>query len=78
MFKVHVYVWPKSSILDPQGEAVLKLMVRQGIQGAETVRQGKCFKLEFQHEVTRSVIEDLARNVLSNPVIEDFEIEIVS
>ncbi len=68
---------PKPEILDPQGQAVHLALRRLG--SAESahlggVRQGKRFELEVDGEVddtTIAAIRDLARDVLSNPVIED-------
>ena len=80
MPKVVVDVMPKPEILDPQGKAVLGALPRLGFSGVTDVRQGKRFELEVDGELTdeRLVqIHDLAERLLSNPVIEDYEVSVV-
>ncbi len=70
--KARVYVTFKKSVLDPQGQAIRAALSGLGHKGVEEVRQGKFF------EITLDAGEDLdaiARDVLSNPVIEDYRIE---
>jgi phosphoribosylformylglycinamidine synthase len=73
--KARVYVTFKQSVLDPQGQTIRAALKGLGHKGIEDVRQGKFF------EITLSGEEDLdaiARDVLSNPVIEDYRIETLS
>jgi phosphoribosylformylglycinamidine synthase subunit PurS len=75
--RVIVSVMPKPEILDPQGKAVHKALPRLGYTGITDVRQGKRFELEVEGEVTEAAlveIHELAETLLSNPVIEDFEV----
>ena len=77
MPRVVVSVMPKPEILDPQGKAVHKALPRLGYTGIADVRQGKRFELEVEGEVTEAAlveIHELAETLLSNPVIEDFEV----
>ena len=77
MARVVVDVMPKPEILDPQGKAVHTALPRLGFTNVTDVRQGKRFELEVDGEVTDAVlaeIHDLAEKLLSNPVIEDFEV----
>ncbi len=77
MPKVVVDVMPKPEILDPQGKAVLGALPRLGFDGVVDVRQGKRFELEVAGEVTDAVlaqVHEMAETLLSNPVIEDFEV----
>lgn len=70
--KARVYVTFKQSVLDPQGQTIRAALNGLGHKGIEDVRQGKFF------EITLDASEDLdaiARDVLSNPVIEDYRIE---
>lgn len=70
--KARVYVTFKQSVLDPQGQTIRAALNGLGHKGIEEVRQGKFF------EITLDANEDLdaiAREVLSNPVIEDYRIE---
>jgi phosphoribosylformylglycinamidine synthase subunit PurS len=72
--RVVVDVMPKPEILDPQGQAVAGALPRLGYEGFTGVRQGKRFELEFEGEVTESVltrVREAATTLLSNPVIED-------
>jgi len=76
---VVVNVALKPEILDPQGRAVSGALGRLGLTGVTDVRQGKQFVLTVDGEVDaakRAEIEKIAETLLSNPVIEDFTIEI--
>jgi phosphoribosylformylglycinamidine synthase len=73
--KARVYVTFKQSVLDPQGQTIRSALNGLGHKGVQDVRQGKFF------EITLTGQEDLdaiARDVLSNPVIEDYRIETLS
>ncbi len=77
--KAIVTVTPKKSILDPQGEAVRNAMHHAGMECVESVRVGKHIELEISGtdlEKTRAKLDQLAKDLLSNPVIEDYTIEI--
>ena len=76
MAHAFVNVWLKTEILDPQGKAVSQALHRQGLTNVSEVRQGKRFRIDFSGEISKADLEKVAREVLSNPVIEDFEIEI--
>jgi phosphoribosylformylglycinamidine synthase PurS subunit len=77
--RVVVDVMLKPEILDPQGKAVHGALPRLGVEGVSDVRQGKRFELEVDGEVTPERLEQLheiAEKLLSNPVIEDFEVHV--
>jgi len=77
--RVVVDVMLKPEILDPQGKAVHGALPRLGFTGVSDVRQGKRFELEVEGEVTDEVlarVNDLAGTLLSNPVIEDYEVHV--
>lgn len=77
MARVVVDVMLKPEILDPQGRAVRGALVRQGLAQVVDVRQGKQFVIEVAgplDDATRARLHDLAENLLSNPVIENYEI----
>ena len=79
MARVVVDVMPKPEILDPQGKAVLGALPRLGFQGVTDVRQGKRFELEIDGEITDELLAEVAQmaeTLLSNPVIEDFEVHV--
>ena len=79
MARVVVDVMLKPEILDPQGKAVHGALPRLGFDGVTEVRQGKRFELELDGEVTEdrlAQLHELASTLLSNPVIEDFEVHV--
>lgn len=77
MATVIVDVMLKREIHDPQGEAVLSASHRLGFDGVKGVRQGKRFEVELDGPADRAalaVVEELARELLANPVIEEFSL----
>ena len=76
---VVVNVALKPEILDPQGRAVLGALGRLGLTGVADVRQGKQFVLTIDGEfddAKLTQINEIAATLLSNPVIEDFTVEV--
>ena len=79
MARYVVDVMPKREILDPQGKAVLGALPRLGFDGVVDVRQGKRFELEVSGDATDETLAEvrkMAETLLSNPVIEDFEVTV--
>ena len=79
MARVVVDVMLKPEILDPQGKAVHGALPRLGVEGVSDVRQGKRFELEVEGELTEerlAQLHEIAEKLLSNPVIEDFEVHV--
>ena len=78
MARVVVDVMLKPEILDPQGKAVHGALPRLGVTGVSDVRQGKRFELEVDELTDERLaqIHDIAEKLLSNPVIEDFEVHV--
>ena len=79
MTLVHINVSLKPEILDPQGRAVLGALGRLGLSGVADVRQGKQFVLNIDGEIDDAKlaqIHEIASTLLSNPVIEDFTVEV--
>jgi len=77
--RVIVNVMLKPEIHDPQGEAVLSASHRLGFGNVTGVRQGKRFELELDgpaDDGARAQIEEIARELLANPVIEEFSLHI--
>jgi len=74
--KAYVYVSLKKSVLDPQGKTIQGALQKMGYKGLEQVRQGKYFELTLDGGLTRAEAEAevgrMAREVLTNPVIEEF------
>ena len=79
--KARIYVTLKPSVLDPQGKAIHHAVESLGYQGIADVRQGKFFEVTFDPQATperiQPEIEKIARDILSNPVIEDFRVELL-
>jgi phosphoribosylformylglycinamidine synthase subunit PurS len=77
--KARVFVSFKSTVLDPQGQTVCSALHGLGYPGIQNVRQGKFFDIAMAPDVTpekaQQDIGEIAREVLANPVIEDFRIE---
>jgi phosphoribosylformylglycinamidine synthase len=71
---VVVDVMPKPEILDPQGQAVAGALARLGVNGVESVRQGKHFELEVDETVDEETLQRIAATLLANPVIEDWTV----
>ena len=79
MARVVVDVMLKPEILDPQGKAVHGALPRLGVEGVTDVRQGKRFELQVEGDLTaerRAELDRIAETLLSNPVIEDYTIEV--
>ncbi|MGI8468526.1 MAG: phosphoribosylformylglycinamidine synthase subunit PurS [Pyrinomonadaceae bacterium] len=78
--KAKVYVTLKPGILDPQGKAIHHSVELLGFDKIEDVRQGKYFEIALDSEMTneqaKESAEQIAKNVLANPVIEDYRVEI--
>jgi phosphoribosylformylglycinamidine synthase subunit PurS len=78
--KVQVTVVPKSGVLDPQGKAIAGALARLGFPGVGDVRAGKVFRLEVEaKDATEAKIlaGQMAEKLLCNPVIEEFEAEVL-
>jgi phosphoribosylformylglycinamidine synthase len=78
--KILVFVTPKKNVLDPQGAAVGHALESLGFQGLKNVRVGKLIELEAAVADTpdfRARLDQMCRDLLSNPVIEDFRWEIL-
>jgi phosphoribosylformylglycinamidine synthase subunit PurS len=74
--KAHVYVTLKTSVLDPQGQTIQNALRKIGFAGVTAVRQGKYFALSLADGLTadqaKAEVERIAKEVLTNPVIEDY------
>jgi len=80
--KAKVYVTLRPSVLDPQGKAIHHSTELLGYRNLADIRQGKYFELAFNDGVTeaeaRDTAEKIGKDVLANPVIEDYRVEIES
>ena len=74
--KAYVYVSLKKTVLDPQGKTIHGSLTKMGFKGLAEVRQGKFFEISLNGGLTKdeahAEVERIAREVLTNPVIEEF------
>ena len=75
--KFNVIVKPKEAVLDPQGNAVRDAMRHLGMPEVQNVRIGKYMEIEFESDDVdlEKRLHGLCRDLLSNPVIEDYELQ---
>jgi len=75
--KAKVIVMPKAAVLDPQGNAVRDAMRHLGMPEVRSVRIGKYMEIDIdgQNGDLETRLRDLCRDLLSNPVIEDYELK---
>jgi phosphoribosylformylglycinamidine synthase len=79
-FRFAVNVLPKPGILDPQGRAVEGSLGHLGIAGASAVRVGRRIELSVEaadEAAARSIVDRLATELLSNPLIEAWSVELL-
>lgn len=77
--KALVYVTLKKTVLDPQGATIARALQGMGHPEITDVRQGKFFEIELEGVSAgeaRPLLEKIAEDVLSNPVIEEFRVEL--
>ena len=76
-----VFVTLKNGVLDPQGKAIHHAAETIGYSAFADVRQGKYFEIKLNDSIkddeARTEVERFAHDVLSNPVIEDYRVELV-
>lgn len=74
--KAYVTVMLKSTVLDPQGKTIQGALKKMGYKGVDAVRQGKFFELVLDAGLNKTAatleVERIAKEVLTNPVIEEF------
>jgi len=78
--KAYVWVMLKSTVLDPQGQTIQRALSSLGHSKVQDVRQGKFFVLNLDglsRAEAQTQVERIAKDVLTNPVIEEFRFEIV-
>lgn len=74
--KAYVYVSLKKTVLDPQGKTIHGALKKLGYKGVADLRQGKYFEIALNGGLSKAEaekeVERIAREVLTNPVIEEF------
>jgi len=77
--KARVYVSMKPTVLDPQGQTIRSALAGQGHTSIAAVRQGKFFDITLEPgtnpEKAATEIDQIARDVLANPVIEEYQVD---
>jgi len=80
LMKAHVFVTLKKTVLDAQGKTVCQALRGMGHSSIADVRQGKYFEIDIAEgadlEAVRAEIDLIAREILANPVIEDYRLTI--
>ena len=75
-----VHVTLKKTVLDPQGRTIRSALNNLGYSSVQGVRQGKFFEIELADGAdaaqAREQVEKIAHDVLANPVIEEYEVEL--
>ena len=69
-----VLIRPKGGILDPQGKAVERALPALGFTGVSNVHVGRMVELQVDDP---SRLDDLCEQLLANPLVEDYEVELV-
>ena len=79
--KARVYVSYKTTVLDPQGQTIHNALNGLGHKSIAGVRQGKFFEIEIARDAPREAmvkeVEQIAQEVLANPVMEDYRVEFI-
>ncbi len=78
-YTVQIKVMPLKELLDPQGKAVMGGLANLGLNGVEDVRIGKNITLQVNAdtpEKAKAIAEEASKKLLSNPVMEYFEISV--
>jgi len=79
--KARVYVSMKTTVLDPQGQTVCHALNGLGHKEIASVRQGKYFEIALLEGITKekasAALDEISRDVLSNPVIADYRVELI-
>lgn len=78
--KARVYVRLKQEVLDPQGDAVRRALGSLGFEDVQSVRVGKLIEIEVDakdRDAAQKELDQMCQKLLVNPVIEDFELEVL-
>lgn len=80
--KAKIVITPKKAVLDPQGKTVQSALEHLGYTGVTGVHVGKYVEIDLapgtNPEAARQALDEAARRFLSNPVIEDYRLEVVA
>jgi phosphoribosylformylglycinamidine synthase subunit PurS len=79
--KARITVTLKNGVLDPQGRAIAQALHALGFQNVEDVRQGKLIEVQLKSAdatAARTELDAMCRQLLANPIIENYRVELVS
>ena len=77
--KAKIVITPKKAVVDPQGKTVLNALAHMGYTGVGAVHVGKYLEIELtgaDGQTARRQIDEACHKILSNPVIEDYKLEL--
>jgi phosphoribosylformylglycinamidine synthase len=77
--KAKIIITPKKAVLDPQGKTVQSALEHMGYAGIQAVHVGKYLEVELSgadKEAARKQMDEACHKFLSNPVIEDYKLEL--
>ncbi len=78
--KAKIIITPKKAVLDPQGKTVQNALAHMGYTGISAVHVGKYLEIELNpgtdREAARKALEEASHKFLSNPIIEDYKLEL--
>jgi phosphoribosylformylglycinamidine synthase subunit PurS len=75
--KARVTITLKPGVLDPQGRAIQNALGGLGFAAVDAVRQGKVIELDLADGTSEATIDEMARKLLANTVIENYRIELL-
>lgn len=78
--KARVTIYPRPELLDPQGKAIGHALTGLGFDSVHSVRAGKSFEIELDTadaDAARAQLDEMARKLLANTVVEDYEIALL-
>ena len=79
--KAKIVITPKKAVLDPQGKTVQNALEHMGYSGIQAVHVGKYIEIDLapgaDREAARKALDEASHRFLSNPIIEDYRLEIV-
>jgi phosphoribosylformylglycinamidine synthase subunit PurS len=79
--KARITVTLKSGVLDPQGRAIANALNALGFEGVEDVRQGKLIEVQLKasdEAEARAQLDAMCRQLLANPIIENYRVELTT
>jgi phosphoribosylformylglycinamidine synthase PurS subunit len=80
IMKAKIIITPKKAVLDPQGKTVQNALEHMGYKGISAVHVGKFIEIDLaagtDQDAARKTLDEASHRFLSNPIIEDYKLEI--